>query len=155
MRSDIAQSEVSSGQESTDTTDDAKVSGSQSRVVEVRRKLDKVPTNPSGAVEAVKAWIVRRDGVDSALCIEEAVKVNLAARHVAVPDEILSKGWYAEPRKAGGWVVGFRFISGGQPRSAEWVVDDVRREVKAANTYAEELEWVKAEPSRETRSDRA
>lgn len=111
------------------------------QVVEIRRKLDSVPKSAASAIEAVKDWIVRREGRDSTLPLAEAVKKNLAARHVSVPDEILKKGWNAEPRKAGGWVVSFKFISGGQPRSAEWVVDDVRREVKAANSYAEELEW--------------
>ncbi len=112
------------------------------RVVEVRRKLQTFPESARAAIEAVKGWIARRGDADSGLPIGEAVKKNLAARHVAVPDEILEKGWYAEPRKAGGWVVGIKFISGAQPRTAEWVVDDVRREVRAADDNAQDLEWV-------------
>jgi hypothetical protein len=112
------------------------------QVIDVRRKLDSVPKTAAAAVEAVKNWVVRRSGKDSAMSIQDAVRRNLAGRNVSIPEEILSKGWYAEPRKAGGWVVGFKFISGGQPRTAEWIVDDVRREVKAANSHAEDLEWI-------------
>lgn len=112
------------------------------QVVETRRKLTSIPKSAAAVVEVVKAWVVHREGRDSACSIVEAVKKNLASRHVAVPEEILSKGWHAEPRKAGGWVVGFKFISGGRPRTAEWVVDDVRREIRAANSHAEELEWI-------------
>ncbi len=116
------------------------------RVVEVRRKLQAFPESAQAAIEAVKGWVARRGDADSALPIGEAVKKNLAARHIAVPDQILDKGWYAEPRKAGGWVVGLKFISGAQPRTAEWVVDDVRREVRAADESARDLEWVEGQP---------
>lgn len=111
-------------------------------VIEVRRKLTEVPKNRQQAVQAVKDWRPQREGRDGAELVGEAVVRNLAGRNVVVPRAILEKGWSAEPRKAGGWVVSFRFLSGGQLRTAEWVVDDVRREVRAANEVAAELEWV-------------
>lgn len=111
-------------------------------VIEVRRKLTEIPKTRQEAVQAVKDWRPQREGRDGAERVGEAVVRNLAARNVVVPRDILEKGWSAEPRKAGGWVVSFRFLSGGQLRTAEWVVDDVRREVRAANEVATELEWV-------------
>ncbi len=134
------------GGESTEETSSVTAEDDKEQSVGPRRKLESIPRSEASAIEVVKSWVAQREGRDSADPIESAVRKNLAARNVSVPETILSKGWHAEPRKAGGWVVGFKFISGGQPRTAEWIVDDVRREVKAANAEAAALEWTESKP---------
>jgi len=141
---DFDQKEAESGEREPNegAIDERPAEAGVGEVIEVRRKLSEVPKTRAKAIAAVKEWVASHQGRESALPIEQAVIHNLAQRSIVLPKEILAKGWSAEARKAGGWVVSFKFLSGGQMRVAEWVVDDVRREVWAGNEVASELEWV-------------
>lgn len=122
----------------TETEPTAEVSAKEESE-EVR--LDNVPKTAEDAVDAVKSWVAIHDSSPSEFEIAEAVDSNLRDRLVSLPSEIFDESWSGERRKGGGWLVNFTYLTGGQPRVAEWVIDDVKRTVQPLNGVAEELEW--------------
>lgn len=103
-------------------------------------RLQKFPQSKADAIAAVRESAPSASESDRAPTIAEAVAENLRARMILLPDEIFDSSWTADSRKGGGWLVKFAYLLGGQTRIAEWVVDDVKREIRPVNSGAEDLE---------------
>lgn len=107
---------------------------------ETSSRLDPLPKSPDEAILAVRGWHPGGSGTVSAVSVEEALISNLKSRMVQLPPPIFDESWAGERRKGGGWIVSFNFLLAGQPRVAEWIVDDVKREVRSGNPLSEELQ---------------
>lgn len=118
-------------------------------------RLAAVPKNSREAIAAVRGWLPVRDGSPCDRSVEDALIENLKARMVPLPDSIFEESWSSERRKGGGWIVTFNFLLAGQPRSAEWIVDDVKREIRAGNQLSEELEVFAPSKEKNSRRDRS
>lgn len=110
------------------------------KALEPSSRLDTFPNNAEEAISAVRDWHPGGDLSASSMSIDEAILSNLKSRMVQLPQPIFDEGWAGERRKGGGWIVSFSFLLAGQPRVAEWIVDDVKREVRAGNPLSEELQ---------------
>lgn len=103
-------------------------------------RLQMLPNNEEEAIAAVRAWKPSDNGPSESLPVEDALTANLKKRMVRLPADIFDESWSGERRKGGGWIVGFSFLLAGQPRTAEWVVDNTKREIRAGNSLSEELQ---------------
>ncbi|RIK11150.1 MAG: hypothetical protein DCC49_00960 [Acidobacteria bacterium] len=122
--------------------------------VEPAPRLDPVPRNPAEAISAVRGWYPGTDRMTSQTSVEEALILNLKSRMIQLPPLIFDESWASEKRKGGGWIVSFSFLLAGQARVAEWIVDDVKREVRAGNSLAEELQVYDSAKAKASQADK-
>lgn len=118
-------------------------------------RLESVPKSPDEAISAVREWHPSGNGTVSSISVEEALISNLKSRMVQLPSPIFDESWAGERRKGGGWIVSFSFLLAGQPRVAEWIVDDVKREVRSGNPLSEELQVYDLKKSKAAQADKS
>lgn len=123
--------------------------------VEAASRLDPLPKSPDEAIHAVRGWHPASNGTASAMSVEEALISNLKSRMVQLPLPIFDESWTSERRKGGGWIVSFNFLLAGQPRVAEWIVDDVKREVRSGDPLSEELQVYDSAKSKASQGDKS
>lgn len=100
--------------------------------------IGEIPKDKGAAIAAVRNQSLgAKDG--DGQTVEERVKASLEAKMLRLPDRIFDSSWGADARRGGGWIVKFDYVSAGQHRTAEWLIDDMKREVRPLNDIAEDL----------------
>lgn len=118
-------------------------------------RLDSIPKSPDEAIHAVREWHPLEKGIPSLMSVEEALISNLKSRMIRLPRPIFDESWTSERRKGGGWIVSFNFLLAGQPRVAEWIIDDVKKEVRTGNPLSEELQVYDSAKSKISQGDKS